>query len=152
MNRRVWVAVAATTAALVALSLAFSPPKAPNAILAVLGSGFRRLDGLLELLSWEVVGGIAVLGLSGMLLLVRRGRTHRGSGEPWRTVIELGRQGRSPSAIARTARVPQDAVRIVLSPIAQDRPVVQGKSFRPSSPPQSDATGSTRHPRPGTER
>jgi len=128
--RRVWLAVAAASAAVVALSPGFSPPNPPNAVLQPLVAGAGRLRGAQALLSWDAVGGVAAIRLAGILLVVRRGRVRRGSGEPWRTVIELGRQGQTASAIGRTAMLPQDAVRIVLAPVGLDCQLPQRKSLR----------------------
>lgn len=78
-------------------------------------------------------GGLVLLG--GVVQLARRRRRPKaGFAEPWRTVIELGKQGRSASAIAQATGLSHDAVRIVLAPVAVDPSLSRGKSFRSAGP------------------
>ena len=92
-------------------------------------------------------GGLLLTG--GLLELLRRRRRPRtGFAEPWRTVIVLGRQGRSASAIAQVTGLSQDAVRIVLAPVAVDPSLSRGKSFRSSR--QADTAAPPREPPSGS--
>ena len=49
----------------------------------------------------------------------------------------MGKQGRSAATIARAIGLPQDAVRIVLAPVAVDSSLPRGNSFRSSQPGRS---------------
>lgn len=146
MNRRLWIAVAAIVAVFVGVSWVLGPTPPPG------GSTVLRLAnqaiGAVSALPWSVVtilAGAAIAATTGLVWRERRRRA--GHGEPWRTVITLGKQGRSISVIARDTGLTQDAVRIVLAPVALDPSFPRGNSFRSSAPPRP--VGDTRNqPRP----
>ncbi len=136
MTKRLWAVVGTVVALLGAASLLNGLPVRPAA------TG-RALDALGANVEWTLghvplrMAGLATGGLllaGGLLQLARRRRPRAGFGEPWRTVVELGRQGSSASAIARRTGLSQDAVRIVLAPVAVDPSRSRGKSFRSSRP------------------
>jgi hypothetical protein len=106
-------------------------------VIAVLGAVGELLDRALSGLGWPVLGGLGAAVLAGVaVVMIRRRRPTGGFAEPWNTVIEMGRRGKSAAAIARATGLPQDAVRIVLAPIPVDQSRLaspRGKSFRPAS-------------------
>ena len=136
MNRRLWVTVAAVVGLLgVGSALTGSGTKLATARdlgARALGSAERASRDM----GWPALAGLAVVAGVAVFLTRTRGRRRSGYAEPWRTVIQMGRQGRSPSAIAQATGLPQDAVRIVLAPV-QVESFQRGNSFR--SAPAGDA-------------
>ncbi len=143
MNRRLWTAVAGTVTVLGGVSFIWGPGQVEKALHRMTDFGLAALAAL-DALPWSAVGalaaGAAVLGLLGLRSKRRR---RVGDGEPWRIVVEMGKQGRSPSAIARETGLPQDAVRIVLAPVAVDPSFPRGNSFRPPRSTPSQPRNST---------
>ncbi len=131
MNRRLWMSVGLVVA-----------------VLGIGSAGKRALgwaDRAGRALGWPALAGVAVLAAGAVILTGKRGR-RSGYAEPWRTVIQMGRQGRSASAIAQATGLPQDAVRIVLAPVQAEK-FQRGNSFR-SSQPDEAARRSDDPPRP----
>jgi hypothetical protein len=148
MNKNVWVSVVGTVAVMGALDYAASAggAKAAGAAAAKAGGGFGARFGAAALgvwdraaafASWDLIGLVIVAALVLVLVSLRR-RRPTGHREPWIRVVELGRQGRSAASIAQVTRQPQDAVRILLAPVAVERMPVRGKSFRSNDPGPAD--------------
>ena len=118
MNRRLWMSV--------------------GLVVAVLGVGAagKRVLGWVDRASrtvgWPALAGVAVVA-AGAVIVTGKRRQRSGYAEPWRTVIHMGRQGRSASAIAQATGLPQDAVRIALAPVPVES-FQRGNSFRSSRP------------------
>ncbi len=149
MNRRLWGMVVVVLFTLGGVSFATGSREQAARALAMAGRAVTAVETATAALTWPVVGGLAaaLLCLGVALIGVRRWRARRpraGLGEPWRTVIEMGRKGQNAGMIARATGLSQDAVRIVLAPVAAERIDPRGKSFR-SSPPEG---GSASPPNP----
>ncbi len=146
MNRRLWTAVAVTITVMSGISFVWGPGQL-EAGLRWVGTAVTTSVTAIEGAPWPTVAGAAVVAaLAGLATLRSKRRRLTGEREPWRTVIEMGKRGQSPSAIARRTGLPQDAVRIVLAPVEVDPAFPRGKSFRSSSPaparpPRSDSQG-----------
>lgn len=142
MNRRLWLTVGAIVALFGGVSFIYGGT-GPAALPTWTTSLARSAAARLERLPWTVVAGIAVAAviLAGLAWWIER-RRRLGHGEPWRTVVLLGKQGRSISVIARNTGLPQDAVRIVLAPVSVDPSFPRGNSFRSSAPARPDSPAS----------
>lgn len=137
MTKRLWGMVGAVVVVLGTASLLNGSAGQRAKAAWVLGAVGANLEWSLRNVPVRAVGLTAggLLLLGGVVELVRRRRRPKaGFGEPWRTVVLLGREGRSASAIAQVTGLSQDAVRIVLAPVAVDPSLSRGKSFRSSSP------------------
>ena len=144
MNRKLWVAVGATITVMGAVDYGARPT---GAIRDFVQKGIELWDRLGALISWDIAGFSTVAALLVLLVSMRKRRGDRHP-EPWRKVIELGRKGRSVSQISYVTRQPQDAVRILLAPVALDRDRPRGKSFRASGPEKAETPASRpRRPR-----
>lgn len=134
MNRRLWGIVGVVIAGMVAASIALRSPDEVGKVAASAAPALDALQRSIQMLSWPAIGAIAaglVVPLGAFVLIRRRRSSSRGGfGEPWRTVIEMGRQGRNPATIAQATGLPQDAVRIILSPVAMEPSFPEGNSFR----------------------
>ena len=141
MNRNLWTSVAATVAAMAALDYAANDHGGTRKAVAFLAQAMPRANQIWDsagrVFSWDVVGLLTV-ALLVVLLVARRKRRPGGLAEPWRRVVELGRQGQQPATIARTTRQSQDAVRILLTAVAVDRMPARGKPFRSNDPGRSE--------------
>lgn len=146
MSRRLWGMVGAIVAVFASVSFLFATPAQVRQAIAVASAAAAYADRVGRAVPLPVLlaglGGVLALSLTVKLLVrLRRQRPRAGFAEPWRTVVEMGRQGRSLSAISQATGLPQDAVRIVLSPVAVDPSLSQGKPFRPNRPSDRGATG-----------
>ncbi len=152
MTKRLWVMVGTVVVVLGAGSLLARGEVDRSRVVRALDVAGANVEWTLRHVPLRTVG-LATGGLllaGGLVqLLRRRRRSTAGFAEPWRTVIVLGRQGRSASAIAQATGLSQDAVRIVLAPVAVDPSLSRGKSFRSSQP--TDAATPHREP-PGGSR
>lgn len=156
MNKRLWGSVVGVLGLLATASIVAAPAEntrrlatfgraAAARVTSAMGD-LAWVETALGRLSWPVTAAIGGTALILALALVAwRRRAAAGAGEPWRTVIQMGRQGRNAIEIARATGLPQDAVRIVLAPVAVDRAVPDGKTFR-STPPGAGSS------RPGRRR
>ncbi len=136
MNQRLWVTVGAVVGL---LGVGSALTESGTNLAAARDLGTRALHWVEQStkdIGWPALTGIAVVAGAAVFLTTKRGRRRSGHAEPWRTVIQMGRQGRSPSAIAQATGLPQDAVRIVLAPV-QVESFQRGNSFR--SAPAGDA-------------
>jgi uncharacterized membrane protein len=130
VNRRLWTAVGLTIMVMGGVSFIWGPGRIGAGGGWMVGAAREGWD-LIARLPWEVVVALAALAaVLGLAAIRWDRRRQRGEAEPWRTVIQMGREGRSPSVIARRTGLSQDAVRIVLAPIAVDPSFPRGKSFR----------------------
>jgi hypothetical protein len=166
MNRATWTAVFWTVVVLVAATLSTSlpwhemaPPVAQNAslvwnreasrarawlderrfILALQSGGRARVPGATPAAAAAVAG--AVLALAGVTVMLAR-RVRR----PRPQVLRMAGKGESAAEIARRTGLPQDAVRLMLSPmLAPSRSGRRtGSSFRNAA---AGTAGSPRSPR-----
>ena len=147
MNRRLWGTVAVVLLVLAGVSWAAGATGglepavawwsgATTRVMAWLAANGPALEAALGALALPTAAAaLAVaLGVGGWRRHRGRRRAASGHAEPWRTVIEMGRKGGHPAAIARATGLAQDAVRIMLAPIAPDETVTRGNSFRTTSP------------------
>lgn len=132
MNRRLWISVGLVVAVLGAGSLVAGSRERLAPTLEAGKRAFGWAERTTHAVGWPALAGMAALA-AGAVIATGRRRRQSGYAEPWRTVIQMGRQGRSASAIAQATGLPQDAVRIVLNPV-QAESFQGGNSFR-SSPP-----------------
>ncbi len=135
MNRRLWASVALVAVTLGGGSIMAGATGKTAPAVAVGRDLAAWVDRTSQGLGWPAVAGMALLAVGG-LMATGRLRHRAGHAEPWRTVIQMGRQGRSPSAIAQATGLPQDAVRIALAPV-QVESTPRGNSFRSSQPDRS---------------
>jgi hypothetical protein len=149
VNRRLWVSVVGIVATLGAVSVLHPMPgQGSGGLLAGLAAAGKAVSlaaaqaagQAAARLTWDVVGLLAVAALVSVLLVLRRGSKVERHGEPWKRVVELSQQGRSIASIAQVTRQSQDAVRIVLAPVAPERSRPHGNAFRSKAPPPSEAT------------
>lgn len=149
MNRRLWGMVVVVLLTLGGVSFATGSREQAAQVLALAARGAAAVERATAALTWPVVAGLAgaFVVLGGVLVAIRRWRRRPRAGfaEPWRTVIELARKGQNAGAIARATGLSQDAVRIVLAPVAVDQIDPRGKSFR-SSPPEGGSAPPTNPP------
>jgi membrane protein implicated in regulation of membrane protease activity len=139
MNRRLWTAVAMIIGLLGGVSFVFGPVRLTK-LSTTIGHYATLATAAFGALPWSVVTVLALAAAAATVALLWRERRRRaGHGEPWRTVVSLGKQGRPISVIARDTGLTQDAVRIVLAPVAFDPSFPRGNSFRSSSPLRSDS-------------
>ncbi len=141
MNKRLWISVGTVVGALGVVSIV-SRGSDLKQLWTDLGPALAAIEQGLGAARWPALAGIAVLVAAGIgATLWRRRRQARGGfAEPWRTVIEMSKKGQGASVIAQATGLPQDAVRIMLGPIAVDPTFPGGKSFRSSQPAAADAT------------
>lgn len=154
MSRRLWGMVGAIAAVFATVSFLFATPAQVRQALSVLSAAAGAADRVARTVPLPimiaVIGGAVAVSLAiTVAVTLKRRRPRAGFGEPWRTVVEMGRQGRSASAISQATGIPQDAVRIVLSPVAVDPSLSRGKPFRPNPPsdqesPRRGPAGETR--------
>lgn len=140
MNRRLWTGVVIVVGLLGGISFGFAPHPPTDwtgPVAKIAAAAVRGLNGI----SWTMIGSL--VGLAGLVALtwrwLERRRRSTGHGPPWRTVVQLGKQGRPIAVIARDTGLSQDAVRILLSPMAVDPSFPRGNSFRSTRPPPPDS-------------
>ncbi|MBX3147626.1 MAG: hypothetical protein KF785_12750 [Gemmatimonadales bacterium] len=135
MNKRLWISVGTVAGGLGVVSVASRWNElaqwwtgAGPALAAIeQGLGAARWPALLAAATLLAIGVTATLWR-------KRRQARGGFAEPWRTVIEMSKKGQGASVIAQATGLPQDAVRIMLGPIAVDPTFPGGKSFRSSQP------------------
>jgi hypothetical protein len=90
----------------------------------------------------------AIAGGAGLVLglVAGFGLRHRRR-EPWGAAVELARRGRPVDEIARVRGLSQDAVRVLLNPIATESPASRGRNFRHDRPVRPPG-GAAPRPRP----
>jgi hypothetical protein len=149
VNRNLWASVAGAIVVMGGLEYAANPNGGVRQAVALVRraapAGAALVGRASGALSWEVVGLLVAAALV-MVLVARRRRRPTGLPEPWRRVVLLGRQGRPPATVARLTRQSQDAVRIVLAPVAVDRPPAEGKPFRSNDPGRGRGAAAFRLP------
>ncbi|MHB1327631.1 MAG: hypothetical protein ACYC2K_05450 [Gemmatimonadales bacterium] len=140
MNKRLWISVGTVVGGLGVVSIV-SRWNELNQLWADLGPTLAAIESGLGAARWPALAGIGVLVAAGVTAtLWRRRRQPRGGfAEPWRTVIEMSKKGQGASVIAQATGLPQDAVRIMLGPIAVDPTFPGGKSFRSSQPDSAES-------------
>ncbi len=131
MNRRVWGVVGLVVAVLGAGSALAGSAGQAGPALAAARHAVAWVGRTSQGIGWPALVGAALAAIG--LVMATGQRRRSGHAEPWRTVIHMGRQGRSASVIAQATGLAQDAVRIALSPVLVES-VPRGNSFRPSPP------------------
>lgn len=146
MNKRLWISVGTVVGGLGVVSIA-SRWGELSQLGSRVGPALAAVEQGLGAARWPALVGIAaVLAIGVIATLWRKRRQPKGGfAEPWRTVIEMSKKGQGASVIAQATGLPQDAVRIMLGPIAVDPTFPGGKSFR-SSQPDAAETASARQP------